>query len=86
MSGAEREKFFDSYIEEVVGRYAGKLHSWDIVNEPFWPGHKAPGGYRLGPWYDTFGTGYVRRAFERAGDGRQEDQVCSQRSADRARR
>jgi endo-1,4-beta-xylanase len=65
MSGAEREKFFDSYIEEVAARYVGKLHSWDVVNEPFWPGHKAAGGYRLGPWYDAFGTGYVRRAFER---------------------
>lgn len=66
MSTSERQVFFDSYIEEVVGRYAGQLQSWDIVNEPFWPGHKAPGGYRLGPWYDAFGTGYVRRAFERA--------------------
>jgi endo-1,4-beta-xylanase len=66
MGTSERQAFFDSYIEEVVGRYAGQLQSWDIVNEPFWPGHKAPGGYRLGPWYDAFGTGYVRRAFERA--------------------
>jgi endo-1,4-beta-xylanase len=66
MTVAERQTFFDSYIEEVVGRYEGKLQSWDIVNEPFWPGHKAPGGYRLGPWYDAFGTGYIRRAFERA--------------------
>jgi endo-1,4-beta-xylanase len=65
MSGAERRAFFDAYIEEVAARYIGKLHSWDVVNEPFWPGHKAPGGYRLGPWYDAFGTGYVRRAFER---------------------
>jgi endo-1,4-beta-xylanase len=65
MSVSERQAFFDSYIEEVVVRYAGKLHSWDVVNEPFWPGHKAPGGYRLGPWYDAFGPGYVRRAFER---------------------
>jgi len=48
LSVAERQKFFDGYIEEVVGRYVGKLQSWDIVNEPFWPGHKAPGGYRLG--------------------------------------
>ncbi len=66
MSTEERRVFFDSYIEEVVGRYAGQLHSWDVVNEPFWPGHKAPGGYRLGPWYDAFGPGYVRRAYERA--------------------
>jgi endo-1,4-beta-xylanase len=67
MSVDERKMFFDAYIEEVVGRYAGKLHSWDIVNEPFWPGHKAPGGYRLGPWYEAFGTGYIQRAFARAG-------------------
>ena len=66
LSTSEREQFFDSYIDEVVGRYAGKLQSWDVVNEPFWPGHKAPGGYRLGPWYETFGTDYVRRAFVRA--------------------
>jgi len=37
MTNAEREKFFDSYIDEVIGRYAGKFQSWDIVNEPFWP-------------------------------------------------
>jgi endo-1,4-beta-xylanase len=66
LSADERRKFFDSYIDEVVGRYQGKLQSWDIVNEPFWPGHRAPGGFRLGPWYDAFGPGYVRRAFERA--------------------
>jgi endo-1,4-beta-xylanase len=67
MSIEDRRKFFDGYIEEVVARYAGKLQSWDIVNEPFWPGHKAPGGFRMGPWYDAFGPGYIRRAFERAG-------------------
>jgi len=37
MSIGERRMFFDSYIDEVVGRYSGKLQSWDIVNEPFWP-------------------------------------------------
>jgi endo-1,4-beta-xylanase len=66
MSVSERRMFFDSYIEEVVARYSGKLQSWDIVNEPFWPGHHAPGGFRVGPWYDAFGPDYIRRAFERA--------------------
>jgi endo-1,4-beta-xylanase len=66
MSASDRRMFFDSYIEEVVSRYSGKLQSWDIVNEPFWPGHRAPGGFRLGPWYDAFGPDYVKRAFERA--------------------
>lgn len=66
MSTAERRAFFDSYIEEVVTHYKGRLHSWDVVNEPFWPGHHAPGGFRLGPWYDAFGPDYVRLAFARA--------------------
>ncbi len=65
MSTAERRAFFDGYIEEVVVHYVGRLQSWDVVNEPFWPGHHAPGGFRMGPWYDAFGTDYVRRAFER---------------------
>lgn len=66
MTSGERRAYFDSYIEEVVGRYIGKLQSWDVVNEPFWPGHNAPGGFRVGPWYEAFGPDYVRRAFERA--------------------
>ena len=66
MSKGERQKFFDAYIDEVVARYAGRLHSWDVVNEPFWPGHRAPGGYRMGAWYDAYGPDYVRRAFVRA--------------------
>jgi len=66
MSADERRAYFDAYIEEVVGRYAGRLQSWDVVNEPFWPGHHAPGGFRVGPWYDAFGPDYIRRAFERA--------------------
>lgn len=65
MSTTERRAYFDSYIDEVVTRYAGRLHSWDVVNEPFWPGHRAPGGFRVGPWYDAFGSDYIRRAFER---------------------
>ena len=66
MTTGERRNYFDAYIEEVVARYSGRLQSWDVVNEPFWPGHRAPGGFRLGPWYDAFGPDYVRRAFERA--------------------
>ena len=66
MSTDERRAFFDAYIDEVVAHYAGRLQSWDVVNEPFWPGHRAPGGFRLGPWYDAFGTDYIRRAFVRA--------------------
>ena len=80
MSTAERRTFFDAYIDEVVIRYSGRLQSWDVVNEPFWPGHRAPGGFRIGPWYDAFGPDYIRRAFERAAQAELEGQVRAQRS------
>ncbi len=57
----------DEHIDVVAGRYAGKLHSWDVVNEPFWPGHGKSGGYRTGPWFEAMGPAYVKRAFKRAG-------------------
>jgi endo-1,4-beta-xylanase len=66
LSTAERRAIFDRHIDETAGRYAGRLHSWDVVNEPFWPGHGIDGGWRDGPWLDAFGTDYVERAFRRA--------------------
>lgn len=66
LSGAEIERVFDAHIETVVSRYAGRLQSWDVVNEPFWPMHGEPGGWRKGPWYAAMGPSYVERAFRRA--------------------
>lgn len=67
LSAREATRVFDEHIERVVSRYAGRLHSWDIVNEPFWPDHGKPGGYRDGPWLAALGPAYVTRAFRRAG-------------------
>ncbi|MBV8565973.1 MAG: endo-1,4-beta-xylanase [Methylobacteriaceae bacterium] len=67
LSAREVERVFDTHIDAVVSRYAGRLHSWDVVNEPFWPGHGKPGGYRDGPWFAAMGPDYVKRAFRRAG-------------------
>lgn len=66
LSGREVERVFDEHIERVVARYAGALHSWDVVNEPFWPMDRKPGGWRDGPWYAAMGPAYVERAFRRA--------------------
>ena len=60
LSGHEIERVFDAHIEKVASRYAGRLHSWDVVNEPFWPLHDKPGGYRDGPWLDGDGGGLCR--------------------------
>ncbi len=66
LSLAEIRRVFDAHIDAVVGRYAGRVAVWDVVNEPFWPGHGKPGGYRAGPWFAAFGPAYVERALKRA--------------------
>ena len=65
LSGREIERVFDEHIDRVVERYAGKAHSWDVVNEPFWPLHGQSGGWRNGPWFAAMGPAYVERAFRR---------------------
>ncbi len=64
---AERCAYWlDRHIDEVVSRYAGRLAAWDVVNEPFWPGHGLAGGFRNGPWFAAMGQDYVVRAMKRA--------------------
>jgi endo-1,4-beta-xylanase len=65
-SNDRRIYWLDRHIDEVVGRYEGRITAWDVVNEPFWPDHGNPGGFRGGPWYEALGPGYIDRAFRRA--------------------
>lgn len=65
LSSREIAREFESHLETVAARYAGKVQSWDVVNEPFWPDHGAEGGFRRGPWFDALGPDYVARAFRR---------------------
>ncbi len=76
LSGRDLEKLFDVHIETVASRYAGRLHSWDVVNEPFWPQHGTPGGYRDGPWFSAMGAAYVPRAFKRVHAIDKEVKLC----------
>jgi len=63
LSPKEAATWLDRHIAETVGRYAGRFHSWDVVNEPLWPGDGNPGGLRSGPWFRALGPDYIRRAF-----------------------
>lgn len=65
LSRAEKQKALDRHIDETVGYFAGRLPSWNVVNEPFWPGHGLAGDFRGGPWLQAFGPDYVDRAFKR---------------------
>ena len=66
LSSARIAYWLDRHTDEVVGRYAGQLHSWDVINEPFFPMHRNPGGYRSGPWYAAMGKDHIIRALKRA--------------------
>ena len=65
LSHAEIERVFEAHLETVVPHFAGRLQSWDVVNEPFWLGKDRPGTFRPGPWYDALGIDYIFRAFRR---------------------
>lgn len=65
LSSREIQRVFDEHIDKVVARYAGALHSWDVVNEPFWPMDGQRGGYRNGPWFAAMGPSYIEKAFRR---------------------
>ncbi len=62
----DRRAIFDRHIDEVVARYAGRVASWDVVNEPFLPIQGREGGYRKGYWFDAIGPDYIAAAFRRA--------------------
>lgn len=54
------------HIKTVVGHYAGKIHSWDVVNEAIWPEYNQPHGLRYSPWLDLLGPDYIDIAFHAA--------------------
>lgn len=65
-SSSQVGAMLDRHVGETIGRYAGRMHSWDVVNEPFYPPHRRDGGYRKGPWLDALGSDYIARAFKAA--------------------
>ena len=54
------------HIRTVAGRYAGRIHSWDVVNEAVNPQDGRPDGLRNSPWLRLAGEGYIELAFRTA--------------------
>jgi endo-1,4-beta-xylanase len=54
------------HIQTVVGRYAGRIHSWDVVNEPIDLKDHRTDGLRQSPWVDLLGPEYIELAFRTA--------------------
>jgi endo-1,4-beta-xylanase len=60
------EAMLAGYITLVMKRYAGKIGSYDVVNEPIasWMGR--PDGLYTGPWLTALGPEYIDIAFNAA--------------------
>ncbi len=54
------------HIRTVAGRYAGRIHSWDVVNEAIDAKGDRPDGLRKSPWLELIGSDYIELAFKTA--------------------
>jgi len=62
---ADRETLLQrmrDHIMTVAGRYKGRVHGWDVVNEAV----SDQGGMRQSKWYEIIGEDYVEKAFQYA--------------------
>lgn len=49
-----------NHIDQVVGRYRGRVQSWEVVNEAL----NEDGTLRSTPWLEIIGEDYIAKAFE----------------------
>jgi len=59
---ADLTSIIQTHCGTLVGRYAGQVYSWDVVNEPF----NDDGTWRSDVFYNTLGTSFVSIALNAA--------------------
>jgi endo-1,4-beta-xylanase len=62
------EQVMINHIKTVVGHYAGKIHSWDVVNEAIDPSHGRADGLAKTGWLKFLGSDYIDLAFRTAAE------------------
>jgi endo-1,4-beta-xylanase len=60
------ERILQDHIATVAGHYAGKIQSWDVVNEAIQVKDGLPGGLRNTIWYRLLGPSYIDIAYRSA--------------------
>jgi endo-1,4-beta-xylanase len=69
LAGAPAARFRAAALDHLAAtarRYAGRVASWDVVNEPL--DHGGSDGLRASPFLDAFGPDYVGTAFRAAAE------------------
>jgi endo-1,4-beta-xylanase len=59
----EKERAIVQRIEQMAGRYRGKVHSWDVVNESIEPKDGRPDGLRVAVFLEALGPEYLDLAY-----------------------
>jgi endo-1,4-beta-xylanase len=59
-------KLMVEHIRTVVGRYKGRVQSWDVVNEAILPKDGQQYGLRKSFWYENVGPDYIELAYRTA--------------------
>ncbi|MCR0982321.1 endo-1,4-beta-xylanase [Roseomonas populi] len=65
---SEMRRTLALHIRTVAGRYAGRVSSWDVVNEPIFEWHRRPDGLRASPFLRALGPDYIAMALEMAAE------------------
>lgn len=66
LSRSEIGGLIDRHIELVVSRYQGRVHTWDVVNEPIGVQGGEADWLAPGPYLEALGQDYIARALRRA--------------------
>jgi hypothetical protein len=59
-------KLLVDHIHTVAGRYRGRVHSWDVVNEAILPADGREDNLRKSFWFERIGPDYIDLAFRAA--------------------
>jgi len=65
-TAANARGLLTEHIERVAGRYASRMHSWDVVNEAVLVTDGRTDGLRDSPWLKLIGADYIELAFKTA--------------------
>ena len=61
-------RLLTEHITKLVRHYAGRLHSWDVVNEAIEPKHGRSDGLRVSVWEAALGPQFIDLAFHTAAE------------------